>query len=66
MISSIDEHWRIPESGFCSCRVNTSHRCTCGEWWCDNCLWQHTSAPGGRCPKVMRPKLNAQRNERGT
>lgn len=40
--------------GFCPCGTDTTHRCSCGEWWCPDCRQLHTSAPGGRCPTAIR------------
>lgn len=37
----------------CSCGNWTSLRCACGDFWCPECLKNHTSAPGGRCPRAM-------------
>jgi hypothetical protein len=39
--------------GVCPCGNATPHRCACGDFWCSECLKDHTSALGGRCPKAL-------------
>lgn len=49
---SIEVHETLAER--CPCGVKTQHRCACSTWWCLRCLGDHISAPGGRCPAVVR------------
>lgn len=56
-------NWQPVEmpAGWCACTEPAFSRCACGELWCSQCLWRHSSAPGGRCPTVVRLEREMKR-----